>query len=385
MNSSVEIESFDQHFNDTIEYPWKRCYLVLMQVSERNEIIASDYTFSKNYPGFLRSNWEQILPLTLLDPFRLGNILDIVEATKHLDGDIVECGSFKGGSGILMGLLLKEMGSTKKVHLFDSFEGLPEPHFEKDKGYRKGQFKSDFDALKNVVKQLGLDDYVKLHKGWFDTTVPQFLLEAKGSPISVFHIDCDLYNSTMQCFPQLYTHVVDGGAIILDDYNDGGRGEKFAILETLNKLNKEEVIKVGPGSQSFFFKNKQEDTNLISDGGVWYDLSYILDHASYMDWLENTIGESYSDKLKTLYKMTNKDIISSLSLVVSEVLSLDNLDLKEDTIAKEVEGWDSISYIEIIAEVEKHFNVKFKLLELEEFNKIGDMVDCISGKIQAAN
>lgn len=79
--------------------------------------------------------------------------------------------------------------------------------------------------------------------------------------------------------------------------------------------------------------------------------------------------------------MTNSDIISKLTSVVEDVLVLSDLKLEEETIAKDVEGWDSISYIEIIAEVEKAFEVKFKLLELESFEKIGDMVNSISGKL----
>lgn len=79
--------------------------------------------------------------------------------------------------------------------------------------------------------------------------------------------------------------------------------------------------------------------------------------------------------------MTKETIITDLAGLVGDVLAIDNLKLEMDTIAKDVEGWDSISYIEIIAEVENHFNVKFKLLELESFEKIGDMVSNIAEKI----
>lgn len=79
--------------------------------------------------------------------------------------------------------------------------------------------------------------------------------------------------------------------------------------------------------------------------------------------------------------MTKEDIITKLSNVVEEVLDLTDLSLESETIAKDVEGWDSISYIEIISEIEKSFNVKFKLIELESFEKIGDLVDNIHIKL----
>jgi len=272
-----------------------------MQVSERNEIVSSDAIFSLKKPGFLRQHWETILPLTLLDPFRLGKLLDLVVETLDVPGDIVECGSYKGGSGILMALLLRDLGSSKKVHLFDSFEGLPEPH-AKDKGYRKGQFKSDYEALLAVITSLGLQDQVLLHRGWFDATVPAHIESSKRAPISIFHIDCDLYNSTMGCFPDFYPLVSNGGVVVLDDYNDGGRGEKFAVLETLNGLGVSEIMIVGPASHSYFFKGQKQGENLINDGGISYDLSHILANDSYLSWLEETIGENYSDKLKALIK-----------------------------------------------------------------------------------
>ena len=273
-------------------------YLVMMQVAERNDINASDYVFSKHKPGFLRTHWEEILPLTLLDPFRLGKILDLVIDSIDIEGDIIECGSYKGGSGILMALLLKSLKSDKKIHLFDSFEGLPEPH-KKDKGYKKGQFKSDYDALSQVIIRLGLDSHIVLHKGWFDTTVPAYI-EGSSAPISLFHIDCDLYNSTMGCFPQLYPLVQPQGVVILDDYNDGGRGEKFAVLETLNKLGVSEIMQVGAASHSYFFKGQKAGQGLVSDGGILYDLTDILANESYLHWLKETLGEDYSLQLKAL-------------------------------------------------------------------------------------
>jgi len=298
---SNHIASFNEEFNAIIEYPWTRVYLVLMQVSERNELIASDAIFSLKKPGFLRKHWEEILPLTLLDPFRLGKIVDLVIETAEVPGDILECGSYKGGSGILMALLVKELGLDKKVHLFDSFEGLPEPH-EKDKGYRKGQFKSDYDKLSQVVTRLGLQEIVVLHRGWFDATIPAYVSENGTKPVSIFHIDCDLYNSTMGCFPQIYPLVEEGGVVILDDYNDGGRGEKFAVLETLNSLNVKEKMIVGPASHSYFFKGHTEGKDLISDGGILYDLTEILNNKAYLSWLEETIGIDYSEKYKAQIK-----------------------------------------------------------------------------------
>ena len=53
---------------------------------------------------------------------------------------------------------LKTLGIDKQVHLFDSFEGLPEPDATHDKGYKKGVFKSEYDELViGLASVLGLD------------------------------------------------------------------------------------------------------------------------------------------------------------------------------------------------------------------------------------
>lgn len=378
-----ELKAFDEQLHGVIEYPWTRCYLVMMQVSERNDMIAADYQFSKEKPGFLRKHWDSILPLTLLDPFRLGNLVDLVIQTAAIPGDIVECGSYKGGSGLLMGLLLKELGIKKKVHLFDSFEGLPEPDKDHDKGYKRGQFKSNYDKLQAKVAELELEDFIVFHKGWFNETVPTYMESYGDQPISIFHIDCDLYNSTMQCFPQLYPLVATKGAVVLDDFNDGGRGEKLAVVQTLMEQGKSETIIVGPASQSYFIKGKKAENGDILDGEIYYNVSELLINQSYISWLESTIEEDFSIKLRTLLskEMEKGNILTDLNTIVSEVLDIDDLAITEETTAKDVEGWDSISYIEIVAAIEKHFSVKFKLLELEEFQNIGDIVSGIKSKL----
>src|SRR4051812_5796163 len=46
---------------------------------------------------------------------------------RQVPGAFVECGVWRGGSIGLMGMALKHLGENRPLHLFDSFEGLPEP------------------------------------------------------------------------------------------------------------------------------------------------------------------------------------------------------------------------------------------------------------------
>lgn len=376
------IESDD--FHQVLEYPWKRCYMALMRPSERSDMILDNLIFSKENQSFLKENWPLINDLTLIDPFRMGKLLDLLMGSLSIDGDIVECGSYQGGSGILMGLLLKKLDINKKIHLFDSFEGLPSPDETHDKGYRKGQFKSNFENLKLLIKSLDLTDIVFLHKGWFKDTIPKFI-ENSNSNVSLFHVDCDLYNSTMDCFPLVYPLVTKGGVVVLDDFNDGGRGEKKAVLQTLEEQGEKEIFIVSTAPQTYFIKgNVSKTTQIVIDAGVTYDLSELANHQDYLKWFTDTIEENYYEKIIKFMENTElKDrsiLLASTKNIIEEVLDLDNLEITESTQASDIEDWDSIMHVEIIVSIEKFFKVKFKTLEIERFKNVGDIISGVLEK-----
>lgn len=69
--------------------------------------------------------------------------------------------------------------------------------------------------------------------------------------------------------------------------------------------------------------------------------------------------------------------MSALRGVFARVFENDAIEIARTTTAADVEGWDSLTHIELIAEVEKHFGVKFKLTEIMKFKNVGDLADCI--------
>lgn len=291
----------NEELHSLIELPWSKSYLALMRPTEREDMLAKNFTFSKHDNEFVLEHWSKINRLTLIDPFRMGKLIDLLIENLEVEGDIVECGSYKGGSGIYMGLMLKKMGSKKHIHLFDSFEGLPDPDETHDRGYKRGQFKSNFDKLVALIDKYELSDYITLHKGWFNATIPDYLAKLEGQ-VSLFHIDCDLYSSTMDCFPQVYPRMNENGVVVLDDFNDGGRGEKKAILEILEKEGHKKNIVVSTAPQSYFRLNDKNGDNAIQDGNTGYDLSELLDNKDYLKWLKENINLDYEQKLKAFFE-----------------------------------------------------------------------------------
>lgn len=74
-------------------------------------------------------------------------------------------------------------------------------------------------------------------------------------------------------------------------------------------------------------------------------------------------------------------ISPELKAVILKQLNLDDFDIMDETIAPEVPGWDSLTHINIILAVEKHFNVKFKSYELIRLKNVGELQKLVDLKL----
>ncbi len=170
---------------------------------------------------------------TMTNPKRCKHLWDICNSvlSEGIRGDFVECGVWKGGSAGVMGLVIKARGEQRVLHLFDSFEGLPEPTI-KD-GVQAAEYSGGraAGALQSVNKCragtqevrdfligcLGLNNRLLVfHEGWFQDSVPN-AAPTLGA-ISVLRLDGDWYESTRICLEFLYPLLSLGGVIILDDF-----------------------------------------------------------------------------------------------------------------------------------------------------------------------
>ncbi len=73
-------------------------------------------------------------------------------------------------------------------------------------------------------------------------------------------------------------------------------------------------------------------------------------------------------------------IYASLGEVFSSVFDRNDIILKPDLVARDVEGWDSFKQIELLIAVEKRYGIKFRTRELEQLNSVGDLADLIAEK-----
>ncbi len=75
-------------------------------------------------------------------------------------------------------------------------------------------------------------------------------------------------------------------------------------------------------------------------------------------------------------------ISEQLVKVFKEVFGDDSITLDENTTADQIEGWDSMSHINLIIAIELAFGIEFADEEIRSFNNVGDMQRCINEKVK---
>lgn len=148
-------------------------------------------------------------------------------------GDFLECGVWAGANSAAMARAICDAGEVKftkvrpgglvvekpRVHLFDSFEGIPQagPHDKEylEAGHAAGLSASSLENTKKFMRRWGIpEELLVYHPGWFADTVASMM----QTPIALLRLDGDLYESTKVCIEHLYPLVSAGGIVIIDDW-----------------------------------------------------------------------------------------------------------------------------------------------------------------------
>ena len=168
----------------------------------------------------------------------------IIQAVKYIlknkiDGDLVECGVWKGGSIMAMALALKELGDTRReIYLYDTFSGMSTPT-NVDISYNGasaqiGLLYSSLEEVKSNVYSIGYpNDKFHFIQGKVEDTIPENIPEK----IALLRLDTDWYESTKHELLHLFPLLSNKGVIIIDDYGQW-QGARKAVDEYIleNKL-----------------------------------------------------------------------------------------------------------------------------------------------------
>ncbi len=75
--------------------------------------------------------------------------------------------------------------------------------------------------------------------------------------------------------------------------------------------------------------------------------------------------------------MERQEILNKLQTVYRDILDDEEIVLTEETTAEDIEEWDSITHVQIVAEIQKVFDVKFSAKEMLLWESVGDIIDAI--------
>ncbi|MGW8886728.1 TylF/MycF/NovP-related O-methyltransferase [Streptomyces sp. NPDC055749] len=211
--------------------------------------------FPADYDDEAKDIIRAVKPYSMTSPERLNAF---ILATRHIarhniPGDIVECGVWRGGSMQACAKTLLSLGETERdLYLFDTYEGMTPPT-EEDLRLDGRSAQELLDAqgkdrpiwavasLEDVQAGFGHVPYPKerVHyvRGRVEDTVP----DRAPEQISILRLDTDWYASTKHELEHLYSRLVSGGVLLIDDYGYW-QGSRQAVDEFLEKTGEQLLL-----------------------------------------------------------------------------------------------------------------------------------------------
>jgi O-methyltransferase len=211
------------------------------------EIVRHATSFSPRELATMR----RVKGFTATGPGRMVGLMDAVNyiVANRIEGAVVECGVWRGGSSMIAAYGLLELGDdTRELYLFDTFEGMSAPT-EKDVMFdgtgaeqvlipaeRKEGVENYWciASVENVRRNILSTGYpekrIHLVKGKVEDTLPG----QAPDQIALLRLDTDWYESTKHELEHLYPRLAPNGVLIIDDYGHW-QGAKEAVDEYFAK------------------------------------------------------------------------------------------------------------------------------------------------------
>ena len=190
-----------------------------------------------------RETLDLVRPFTMPSNERVAALCSAVRYLHRygIEGDVVECGVWAGGSMLAAArTLVAEADTQRHLYLFDTYTGMTAPteHDVSFAGEHAAAILSRMDPadprlyspLEVAQQVMGLSGYPgdRIHfvKGKVEDTVP----DAAPEKIALLRLDTDWYESTRHELEHLFPRLVPGGVLIIDDYGHW-QGARKAVDE----------------------------------------------------------------------------------------------------------------------------------------------------------
>jgi O-methyltransferase len=168
----------------------------------------------------------------------LAMALKLFETPPEVKGDVVECGTWKGGSAANLSLACRIVG--RKLRIFDSFEGLPagDSLDREAKLYKAGEYAGSLEEVRSNIQKYGALECCEFVRGWFKETLPDL-----HSPVVLAFLDVDLEASLDTCVRYIYPNLTSQGFIFIDEV----LGTDYCALFYSERWWKENFNRTPPG------------------------------------------------------------------------------------------------------------------------------------------
>lgn len=209
---------------------------------------AATRDFPADFDESTKTICRSVRPYTMTSPERINALVGAVRyvATNRIEGAIVECGVWRGGSMMAVALALQEIGDeTRELYLYDTYAGMPPPEdvdcaidgLRAKERFQQAQTNADpahwsrcYSSLEEVRRNVLGTRYPqdKFHfiAGKVEETIPG----QTPAKIALLRLDTDWYESTRHEMIHLYPRLEPGGVLIIDDYGHW-QGARKAIDE----------------------------------------------------------------------------------------------------------------------------------------------------------
>ncbi|WP_083901253.1 TylF/MycF/NovP-related O-methyltransferase [Azospirillum sp. B4] len=195
-----------------------------------SELIAKDPIYSESYE--LARGW------TLLPEHKLMNIFLIMKyGAAGMTGDILECGSYRGGGAVFMANIARRLGRDATVYALDTFSGMPATDRTLDLHFIGNFDDVSYEDVSAYVKSTGLTN-IKLVQGLFQDTLPSVL---KSMPtVSLAHIDCDIHSAVDYCVRSVQSKLNPAGGYLV--FDDPLQGSCLGALQAVEEWSHDERL-----------------------------------------------------------------------------------------------------------------------------------------------
>ena len=79
--------------------------------------------------------------------------------------------------------------------------------------------------------------------------------------------------------------------------------------------------------------------------------------------------------------MSREDVLKRINEICQDIFFDDELAITEATTASDVEGWDSLTHLQLISEVEKEYGIRFTMGEIQGFSNVGELISVVLKRV----